>query len=491
MNSPPTAPSTEQVDALVVSDRSDPRLTARMARVQRVALVAAATVAVVILSAWLVPALGGLLPTGWSLMKANTTVGVLLGGAGVALLRGRRTAWREIVAWVLSVALVVLAGNALLGHLGGPTLPIETLVSPDHGADMPGRMSAQTASFLSLFGMVLLLDTARSRALGRITDATVLLLVSLVMVVSAGYSFGAVHLFGQSEMTRTSPQTLACMILLTFALVVSRSRTGLFSILVGIGIGSHIVRAGLPVALLVPFVVIGLGARAFFTGMVSAPSAAAAATVFVSLLLFAVMVIMARRINGLERQLRELSLTDELTGIFNQRGFTLIGEHAYAEQRRAGESLTVLFFDLDGLKDVNDTLGHEIGSDLIAAFASLLRETFRASDVVARVGGDEFAVAMRGRASVPTTLDRLERAADAANARDGIPYQISYSVGVATGGPDGGESFSEVVDRADATMYERKRLKKATAHLPPPATPPVETATPLVATDRLRGDATG
>ncbi len=80
-----------------------------------------------------------------------------------------------------------------------------------------------------------------------------------------------------------------------------------------------------------------------------------------------------------------MSLDDELTGLHNRRGFYLLGEQALQNARRSGEALTVFFFDADGLKKINDTLGHDAGSELLRDIATLLRTTFRASDIVGRL----------------------------------------------------------------------------------------------------------
>jgi diguanylate cyclase (GGDEF)-like protein len=156
-----------------------------------------------------------------------------------------------------------------------------------------------------------------------------------------------------------------------------------------------------------------------------------------------------------------MSLLDELTKIHNRRAFYLLGEHALLDVRRSKKSLTVLFFDLNGLKTVNDSLGHEVGSRLLLEAATLLRSSFRASDVVARVGGDEFAVITNGRTEdLVSALQRLDDATAAANKLTAIPYRISYSMGQATADPESNESFAALVDRADALMYDRKRQRK-------------------------------
>jgi diguanylate cyclase (GGDEF)-like protein len=183
---------------------------------------------------------------------------------------------------------------------------------------------------------------------------------------------------------------------------------------------------------------------------------------FGAFLLIILNIASARRINALERDLRDMSLTDPLTQLQNRRGFYLLGEQALLIAKRTHSPLTVLFIDVDGLKIVNDTLGHDMGSQLIVDVGDLLRVSFRTSDVVARIGGDEFAIAVYGpQGDLTPTLKRLDEATTGVNESGKNPYQISYSVGDARTDPEHDESFSELVNRADAVMYQRKRLKKS------------------------------
>jgi diguanylate cyclase (GGDEF)-like protein len=157
-----------------------------------------------------------------------------------------------------------------------------------------------------------------------------------------------------------------------------------------------------------------------------------------------------------------MSLSDELTGLYNRRGFLLLGGQALRDARRAGRPVSVLFFDADGLKKVNDSLGHDVGSKLLLDIAALLRATFRGSDVVGRVGGDEFAVITHGRQpDLAPALRRLDDATATPNCADARPYRISLSVGQVTSDPQGEESLTELLDRADAAMYQAKRQRGA------------------------------
>jgi len=128
--------------------------------------------------------------------------------------------------------------------------------------------------------------------------------------------------------------------------------------------------------------------------------------------------------------------------------------------RRSGKPFSVVFLDLDRLKYVNDSLGHEAGSEFLATVAGLLTAVFRESDVVGRVGGDEFVVAGEASAfEMNGAVQRLDASVIATNASSGRLYSVSFSVGCATR-QDQSESFEELLVRADKVMYEVKRQKQ-------------------------------
>jgi diguanylate cyclase (GGDEF)-like protein len=259
-----------------------------------------------------------------------------------------------------------------------------------------------------------------------------------------------------------SPQTLVCIVLLTFVQISRRAPYGFFSILVGVGIGSQLARIMLPYSLVLTYLIIRAGESLLASGTLTLPYAAAVTASGMAVLLAVLVLLLAGRANALESELREMSLSDELTGLYNRRGFLLLGGQALRDARRAGRPVSVLFFDADGLKKVNDSLGHDVGSKLLLDIATLLRATFRGSDVVGRVGGDEFAVITHGRQpDLAPALRRLDDATATPNCAGNRPYRISLSVGQVTSDPQGEESLTELLDRADAAMYQTKRQRWA------------------------------
>ncbi|NMC79552.1 MAG: GGDEF domain-containing protein [Chloroflexi bacterium] len=440
----------------------DTKLIGRLIAAQSVCFAIVGIIATIVLFGWLVPAIGSMLPSGWPLMKANTALNFLLSVAGLALTQPKQSNRRTLVSRGCGVIVMVLAGSALFAHLSGHTLGLETLLAPDRGAEMPGWMSIQTASFFVLVGLILAFGEGLPGSWKYVIAALTIASIILTLMITAGYVFGATNLVGQSPFTRTSPLTLICMVPLVFTLVIRRMQMEPFSVLVGMGIGSHIARVAMPFALILPILAVGIGAYAIFAGWLSVPYAMAFTTLTISFLLLAFVVLMARRINSLERDLRELSLTDELTKTYNRRGLYLLGEYALREGRRTATPLTVLYFDLDGLKEINDSLGHEIGSQLLLDFANLLSTTFRTNDVVARLGGDEFVVVgLEQKAGLMAGLQRLADATTAMNNTADKPYYIRYSFGKVIGDPASDETFDELMARADAAMYEHKRIRKS------------------------------
>ncbi len=162
-----------------------------------------------------------------------------------------------------------------------------------------------------------------------------------------------------------------------------------------------------------------------------------------------------------EEALRQVSLTDYLTGLYNHRGFFNLAEHHAKMARRTKEQSLLIYGDMDGLKEINDTLGHNKGSEAIAAVAEILRRTFRDGDIVARLGGDEFAVlAPNVRLKHSTKIvERLQRNLDEYNQRNN-EFHLSLSLGMVEVDHDSQLDIEEQIAQADRAMYRDKRGKK-------------------------------
>ncbi|HYU37650.1 MAG TPA: diguanylate cyclase [Gemmatimonadales bacterium] len=165
--------------------------------------------------------------------------------------------------------------------------------------------------------------------------------------------------------------------------------------------------------------------------------------------------------NRLHAALLDLALVDDLTGLYNRRGFLTLATRDLRLARRGHETLLVAFADLDDLKGVNDTAGHAVGDRALRDTAALLRRTFRDSDLVARIGGDEYAVLVRhaGPDSAGVLAERLKRQVRDLNRRAARPYQLSISLGFATHKASTLGSVAGLLDRADRALYRDKRRK--------------------------------
>jgi len=161
------------------------------------------------------------------------------------------------------------------------------------------------------------------------------------------------------------------------------------------------------------------------------------------------------------QEIRNLSLTDELTGLRNRRGFFLFAEQARRLAMRAGKQAAIVYADVDGLKAVNDRFGHVAGDALLRNFAGVLTSTFRESDVVARVGGDEFCVFGAELDLNPDVLlTRLEYNIARFNAEQPGPFPLAASAGVWRCPFKSEEPLEELIARADEAMYARKHARR-------------------------------
>ena len=157
-------------------------------------------------------------------------------------------------------------------------------------------------------------------------------------------------------------------------------------------------------------------------------------------------------------ELHRQATTDELTGLLNRRGFTALAEEHSQKARESGSGFTILFMDLNGLKQINDNLGHQEGDAAIADAAAILLKTFREGDVIGRLGGDEFCVLLpeETQENTDSPVGRLQAMTDIHNLQSGRPYKIAMSVGAAQYDPSVPCPIEELIERADAAMYEDK-----------------------------------
>jgi diguanylate cyclase (GGDEF)-like protein len=164
----------------------------------------------------------------------------------------------------------------------------------------------------------------------------------------------------------------------------------------------------------------------------------------------------------LQRTVRQLAVIDELTGLYNRRGFNSLHVDVLQHVNQGESNGYLVYFDLDWFKQINDKLGHAKGDEALTEFAVNLREIFRKDALLVRMGGDEFlAMGVEARAGqVDDTLQALEVVLSVRNMRDNIDYPLETSRGVATWGRDKPMSIEAILETADTALYQNKQERK-------------------------------
>jgi len=440
----------------------DPTLMKNLAAVKRASLAMAASIAVVVLAGWLIPPLDAIFPNGWQLMRAETALLVLLAVLSLTLSEPRRPRIVQRLAMVFAgfnalAATLILAEYAFHRTLGAAALlPFDGLMQPNLN-----RMAPQSAAGFALLGCATLLIRARGRVAGRAADALIFCLCLFELILLSGYAFNAMRMFGLSMAVLTSPQTLVCLVLLTLVICIRRADHSVLSIFLSRGIAGRIARGLAPILLVLPFLREIGRARLVQAHLIPEQYTSAILASVATALSFVLLLLLAWRVDRMETEIHDLSLRDELTGLYNLRGFHLLAEQALRLARRSRTPFSVLFVDLDNLKNINDHQGHSAGSATLAETADLLQATFRETDVIARIGGDEFAVA--GQFSHPDiafATERLREACALRNVRAVNRSHLSFSVGHVTTASTQKDSLKALLSQADEAMYEEKRRKK-------------------------------
>lgn len=411
---------------------------------QKLAAIGAGAIACLGLAAWILPA-GQL---AWvHLAPLHAIAGIASAGSLVFSFRPKERGTRMPMR-VLAVAAVLPALASIALSISGRS---GALLSTGAG---PPTLAAVAFLFL---GALLYCVDSQSGPAAAIADASVLGLGWSILTLVAEWLFRAMHVFELEQSTPASQALLWMLVLLAATAVARRLENGMFAVFLGDGMSSRITRTLLPIVLFLPFFREVLRARLIASGKVPEHVATSAMASTAAMVSVGVLLVIGYYFRRMENEIRELSLRDELTGLYNLRGFQLLADQAFRLAQRSHLPFSVMFVDVDDLKLINDEMGHAAGSTLLAETAELLRSKFRETDVVGRIGGDEFAIA--GQFDSESIAEAAARLVEAAG-RTGSRLHPSLSIGYVSADPHGHETLKNLLALADAAMYDQKRRKK-------------------------------
>jgi diguanylate cyclase (GGDEF)-like protein len=386
---------------------------------------------------------------GLATMKVNTALAIAL--LGVALSLPQTTAATRRGA---SLAATIAGGMGivtLLEYLTGSNLGIDELLfaDPDTPAAMfPGRPAPATALSLALLAVGLLCaDTRTGRALKTSATLSAALISWLALT---GYLFGTSSLYRVAPYGSMALHTALICLLLSVGVLATKPLCWPTLIVLGKGTGGLISRWLLPPAVFAPPILGWLFARGELQGTYSTSFAWALYTAATSAGSVALILLLGRRVEAAT----ELSLHDPLTGLANRRAFDSFLQETFNLARRHRHPLSLLMLDVDNFKSYNDFFGHPAGDELLVTLAGSLHMLARKTDLVARVGGEEFAIVL------PET-DLAGACAFAERTRSRVEQEpnrrpMTISIGVASL-DDGVEDAAALVRKSDVELYRAKR----------------------------------
>ncbi len=403
---------------------------------------------------------------GWPLMSTEASLAALLSAISLYFVRVSGARFPDTAAMTLAAAVAVVETAAFARQVLTTPFPLH-LNSGARPLSMPSLISdisPRTAGSFALVGISILVLRSRKHLAVLIADLVVCCLVFLALSLVSGQIIDSLRIFGPPVDNGVSVQSTICIVLLTVVVVARKSRNGFFSILAGRSAGSRLARRLSPLLLVLPYIREMMRAQFMNWRRMPPPYATAMLATMAVVVSTTLLLYLAWRMNSMEVEIHSLSLRDELTGLYNLRGFRLLAEQARRMARRSGDPFSVLFIDLDNLKTINDREGHQAGSDCLVETAEILKSAFRESDVIGRLGGDEFAVAGEfNRPTIALAAKRLEELAALRSSSRSRSLSLAFSVGHVTAEAQAWESLDSLLAKADEAMYQEKRRKKEMA----------------------------
>ncbi len=452
--------------AAPVYDEPSPSLLHSLFFIEQVCLGLTAQISAMALLGWLFSGLRHSLPSVLLQISGPQALSALCCSLGFFLAEPDRSPTAQLPTWIfagitllLSISSIPFGNDRFLttfSHIV-PIIPIDGSIP-----SFKGGAPAQSAIAFALLAIVTVLVRAGTPFLQRLGNILKITICLLVVNLFWEFTLTAVGAVPLSQAKPVSLPTLACLLLLSFVAVLSGSELGVFRIYFGSSIGSRVARWLLPVLIFLQCFREAVRGRILLSPTGPLSFVAPVLTSIATVVLFALVWVIARRINRMENEIRDLTLRDGLTGLYNVKGFHLLGESALLSARRARMPFAVLFIDLDKLKEINDTHGHHIGSAALKETAKLLATSFRENDIIGRIGGDEFATAGQFTLDAITAIiQRLHAVTAARNPELQRRFPLSFSIGYAIASGNSSESLRDLIAKADMAMYQDKKSARS------------------------------
>ncbi len=405
-------------------------------------------------------------------MKALTALGLAAAALALLLHDAHAGGHRRTLALALATLPGVLGVAVLTQYVTGVNLGIDELLFTDvdgraAGIAHPGRFAPTTGvCFVLLTGALLTLDRGAGRR-WRPSELLALPMGIVAFMSVIGYAYSIPAFYGPASAAKMAIHTALSFVALAVALPIARPRGRLLELATTTDPGGVMVRRMVPLCIVVPLVLGWLHLRTVGWGLFDDEVGTwwlAAATIAG---LVAMMWWCAGSLSGadrkrctLEAQLFELANRDGLTGLFNRHRFEEELDAFLTRAARYGNSGALLLLDLDRLKPVNDVLGHAAGDELLREVGRVLTARVRASDVVGRIGGDEFAVLLLDASPAESAVRADALRGAVAGMRVPSPAgcaTTTVSIGIATVRSADGLSSTALLGVADTAMYRAKR----------------------------------
>lgn len=445
---------------LKAPNQVDPKTLHRIFFIDHFCLIAAGIIALMNLLPGMITPLAAALPTGWTDMRisgAATTLCAVLSLYFSEVTQPRRA---KVLAMILGTLTSAIAIVALFPVIGGSRSSPGWILDRHQVVFPPSPLECSFAA-LFLVGIAILFGSFRGPRVARIADVLALILAFAVFALVLESVFRLAGLSHSSATGPTSVPTLWCIALLTTVVMLRRTEGGSLSLLWGYGTGSRIARMLAPILLLLPMLREIARAHLLRSRWIPSTYAAAILTSAGTALALVLLFILARIINRMQERIQNDILRDELTGLYSVKGFYLLADQSFRHSRRTQEPFGAIFIDMDNLKTINDKLGHSMGSVSLIETAKLLTTNFRDTDIIGRVGGDEFlVVGPFNDRQIATAVERLRKAVARKNDVVSQQFSISLSVGCAVAEHFAHETLQSLVAKADEAMYKEKRGKK-------------------------------